>query len=114
MDQPRINLGEVIKDTLLHRLYRIVVGSRIEQPYLHLVMWLIRFDPQVVGVPGFELAGYKASERTILLMGPFIDSPPLFIGIHLNGTWNGRGWWMNVWQWIEIGEVKGVRYIALL
>ena len=114
VDEPGVDLREVVVDALPDGFDGVVIWGRIEQADLHFVVRLIRLDPQVVGLAGLDLPRDKGAERSILLVGALVQGTAFLVGVYGHGTWNDDSRGMNVWDRIEVGEVVAVRHLALL
>ena len=113
VDQPRIDLGQVVIDPLPDRLHGIVVRPRPEEPHLQFVVRLVRLDPQVVGLARLEFARDERAERAVLLVRPLVDRAALLIGVDGHRSGNDRGGRVNVRDRIEVREVVAVRHVPL-
>ena len=113
VDQPRIDFGEVVVDSLAHGLHGIVVRGWVEEPYLHFVVRLVRLDAKVIRLAGFDLPGDESTERAVLLVGTFVKSAALFVGVNrYRAGYDFRGR-MHVGNGIEVREVVAIGDVSL-
>ena len=113
VDQPRIDFSEVVVDSLAHGVHGIVIWSGIEEPYLHLVVRLIRLDAEVVRLAGLDRPSDESAERPVLLVGALVEGAAVFVGVdrHRSGHDGRRG--MHVRNRIEVRKVVAVGDVSL-
>ena len=113
VDQPGVDLRQVVVDPLADSAHRVVVRRRIEQPHLHLVVRLVGLDAQVVGLARLQFSRDERTVGAILLVRALVERPPLLVGVDRNRARHDRRRGMHVGNRVEVGEVVAVRNVAL-
>ena len=113
MDEPSIDLGNVVVHALSHGLDGIGIRCRVKKAHPQLVVRLICLHAQVVGLSRLELTGHECPKRAILLVRPLVDRPALFVRVDRHRAINDRGGRVHVRNGIEVGEVAAIGYVSL-
>ena len=114
VNQPGVDLGQVIVQSRLDRPNRVVIGRRVREPDLEFIGRLIRLDSQIVHSAGLDLARREGSKIGVLLVDAFVQIAAFVVAVDRHGAGNGLGRRMHVGDGIVVAEILAARQLARL